>query len=276
MNKVNQAIKEWYSQDLKDRKNWYSSVAAAYNQARPRYHQKLINRVIELTQLPPNATILEIGCGPGNATVAFAELGFSLVCIEPSQDMYEFAKQNCAKYPNVEFINTSLEEYSPEEKRFDAVLAANSIHWIPPEVSYPKIAKALKDDGYLILLWNMLPEPNFQTYQILQEVYTKYAPSIQKYEGSISQTETLKGFEEIVINSGFFKDIISESIQCEAIYSIDNYLLLLNTLSHYRKLGESNLETLFTALREKIAQHCGETIPIYYLSAFHLAKKILQ
>jgi SAM-dependent methyltransferase len=150
MNNLNEVIKQWYSQDLKDRKNWYSSVAVAYNQARPHYPQTLINRVIELTQLPPNARILEIGCGPGNATVSFAELGFSLVCIEPSPDMYEFAKQNCAKYPNVEIINTSLEEYSLEEKTFDAVLAANSLHWIPPEVSYPKIAKALKDKGYLM------------------------------------------------------------------------------------------------------------------------------
>jgi hypothetical protein len=121
----------------------------------------------------------------------------------------------------------------------------------------------------------MLPEPNFQTYQVLQEVYTKYAPSLQKYEGSISQAEVIKGFGKIVISSGLFTNLISESLECEKNYHIDNYLLLLNTLSHYRKLGESNLETLLTALREKIEQHYGETITVYYLSAFHLAKQIL-
>ncbi|MEG4632792.1 hypothetical protein QUB56_24925 [Microcoleus sp. AR_TQ3_B6] len=58
--------------ELEPRRSWYSAAATAYNRVRPRYPADLIQRAIELAQLPPKAKILEIGCGPGIATVEFA------------------------------------------------------------------------------------------------------------------------------------------------------------------------------------------------------------
>lgn len=40
---------------------------------RPRYPTPMMERVVDLAQLSPNAPILEIGCGPGIATTTFAE-----------------------------------------------------------------------------------------------------------------------------------------------------------------------------------------------------------
>ncbi len=113
---------------LDQRKNWYSPVADAYNRVRPRYPEVLISRVIELTQLPTDASILELGCGPGNATVTFAQKGYKLVGIEPSEAACQLAKQNCAPYPNVKIENTTFEEWELEVEKFNAVLAATSTH----------------------------------------------------------------------------------------------------------------------------------------------------
>ncbi|WP_313952279.1 class I SAM-dependent methyltransferase [Nostoc sp. FACHB-110] len=152
-------LQKYYSQELELRKNWYSPVADAYNKGRPNYNLELINRVIELTNLNPRMRILEIGCGPGNATVSFALQGVSLLCLEPSPAFCQLARQNCASYPNVEIQQTSFEEWELDLEKFDVVLAANSFHWLSPAVKYIKAAAALKDDGYLILLWNMTPQP---------------------------------------------------------------------------------------------------------------------
>ncbi|HEY9861742.1 MAG TPA: hypothetical protein V6D16_19750, partial [Candidatus Obscuribacterales bacterium] len=75
---------DWYRNDLTQRKSWYSGVAQAYYQARPRYPEVLMRRAVELAKLPVDAKILELGCGPGIATVPFAQLGYSMVCLEPS------------------------------------------------------------------------------------------------------------------------------------------------------------------------------------------------
>lgn len=265
--------KSWYSNlDLEQRKTWYSTVADAYNKTRPRYQQELIHRTVELAQLPSEATILEVGCGPGTATVAFAQLGFSMVCLEPSQESCQLARQNCAQYPNVEIRNTTFEEWELEAESFNAVLAATAFHWITPEVRYLKAAEALQHNGSLILLWNTAAQPQYEVYQVLDEVYKIHAPSLARYEERETQEESLRSVGQSVINSGRFQDLVSGQFVCEVTYSINDYLTLLNTYSPYLELDSQSRNSLFEGLREKI-QNFGGSIHLSYLSAFHIARK---
>src|SRR5919202_5909146 len=272
-------IKNWYGEvaanhTSEQRKNWYSEVADAYNKVRPRYPQELIDRAVEVAQLPSDAIILEVGCGPGIATVPFAQLGFSMVCLEPSQEACQLARQNCAQYPDVEITNTTFEEWELETNRFNAVLAATSFHWVSPEIGYPKAADALQDNGSLILLWNMTPQPPYEVYQALNEVYQTHAPSLRRYEQRATQEEQLRKFAQNVMDSGQFKDLVSEHLACEATYSIDDYLILLSTLSPYIALEPHQSNSLFEGLREILERNCTSSIQVSYLSVFPIAKKI--
>ncbi|AFZ36936.1 Methyltransferase type 12 [Stanieria cyanosphaera PCC 7437] len=273
-NHLNPWFLEFTKENLKQRKSWYSSVAEAYNQVRPGYSQEIIASAIKLAHLNPETTkILEIGCGPGNATVAFAKLGFSMICLEPNQDFCQLARQNCHNYPQVEIINTSLEEWQLIPEKFDAVLAANSWHWLPPEISYDKASQSLKDRGHLILLWNMNPEPSEEISQLLAEVYQQYAPLLFKYEGKENQ-KYLNIFADHVLNSGKFGELVTQQFPCEANYSIDHYLTLLNTMSPYLNLEPQIKNDLFTGLKEKIINNCGDNLQLFYLSACQVARTI--
>lgn len=267
-------LKNLLPQDLEQRKNWYSNVAEAYNKVRPRYPKELINRAVEIAQLPAEAAILELGCGPGIATVPFAELGFSILCLEPSKEACNLAKENCAAYPKVEIQQTTFEEWELETGRFNAVLAATSFHWINPEVGCAKAANALQGDGSLILLWNMTPQPHYDVYQNLYEIYQIYAPSLARYEDIKTQKEIVKALGQKAIESDRFKNLVSEQIPCEVTYSTDNFLLLLSTLTPYLKLDAPIRDALFAGLRKKIEQNYGGSIQINYLSAFQVAKKV--
>lgn len=276
MKNLEQQLKDYSGKDLQQRKNWYSQVADAYNRVRPRYPTQLIDRTVELAKLPADAIILEVGCGPGTATTAFAQLGFSMVCLEPSQEAFQLARQNCAPYPDVEIRNTTFEEWELETERFNAVLAATSFHWVSPEIGYSKAAAALKDNGSLILLWNTALEPNDEVYQVLNEVYQTQVPSLAQFheEQRGSQEEHLRRFGQMVIDSGQFKNLVSEQLMCEVTYSIDDYLALLSTYSPYIALDPQNRNSLFEGLKEVLEMNCGRSIQTSYLSAFHIAQKI--
>ena len=280
MVKESEKLQDWYREYIatytpEQRKKWYSEIADAYNKTRPRYPQQLINRVVELAELPAGANILEIGCGPGIATVPFAEFGFSMLCLEPSPEACQLARQNCAAYPSVEIQNLTFEEWELEAEKFNAVLAATSFHWVSPEIRYQKTAAALKNKGSLILLWNAGVLPPDEVYRVLDEVYQIQAPSLAEYHAKErgNQEESIKVFGQYVIDSGLFEGLIYEQLVCEITYSIEDYLALLKTYSVYIALDDEKRNYLLANLREALEKNCGNSIQASYLSAFHVAQK---
>ncbi|MCC5625973.1 class I SAM-dependent methyltransferase [Nostoc sp. CHAB 5715] len=274
MEDLKQTIISYSSTDLEQRKNWYSPAAEAYNKARPRYPQDLIEQVVEVAQLSTESKILEVGCGPGTATVAIAPLGCSIICLEPNPDFFQLAQHNCQPYSNVEIQNTSFEEWELKPFEFDAVLAASSFHWISPEVGYPKAANALKENGYLILLWNKELQPSYEVYQSLSQVYQVHTPSLDRYEDQKTQEYILRQLGNMAIDSGQFKDLISGQVLSEVTYTVDEYLTLLNTYSPYIKLDQKNKDSLFLELRHSIEDDFGGSLQLSYISAFHIAQKV--
>lgn len=270
----------WYgNQQLQDRKVWYSSVAEIYNQVRPRYPSVIIQHAIdeirpESIATPLPGRILEIGCGPGIATVALAEHGFSILALEPSGEAALLAQRNCARFPQVTILNQALEEWEPTQAGgFDAVVAATSIHWIPAEVAYPKVAIALKPSGTLILLWNMTMQPALNLYERFRPVYAEFAPNLGIYETRETQEASLKELGQVAIASGYFGDLTTKIVACTATYTIDDYLGLLNTYSPYLKMPSQARADLFAGLRAVIQQEVGEKLELHYLSAAQVMRK---
>jgi SAM-dependent methyltransferase len=273
MQDLTQILTSYGGKDLQVRKNWYVPAAAAYNQVRPRYPQALIEQVLGIIKLNHQAKILEVGCGPGTATLSFAPFGYALLALEPNPAFYQLARQNCAPYPNVEILNSSFEEWTVTANQFDAVLAASAFHWIPAAVGYPKAAAALSEHGSLILLWNNILQPCPEVYAYLAEVYQTYAPELDRYQSHETQEVELQALGQMGIDSGYFNNLRSGKLIAEVTYSAEEYLLLLSTYSQYLSLEAQLKQRLFEALREKIELYCGGNIQLSYLSLFHTMTK---
>ncbi|MEO1295282.1 MAG: class I SAM-dependent methyltransferase [Cyanobacteria bacterium J06636_16] len=217
--------------------------------------------------------MLEVGCGPATATVDFAQFGCSMLCLEPDPNFYKLAQQNCRHYPKVEIRNTAFEEWMLEVGKFDAVLAASSFHWIPANIGYPKAAQALHPKGCLILLWNKELQPTYEVHQHLSAIYQAHAPSLAKFEDTKTQEKILQGLGQMIADSGYFQNIVSDSVESEVIYSTDEYLMLLNTYSPYLKLDPQTREALFSGLSSRIESDFGGRLQLSYISAFHIAQR---
>ena len=86
---------------------------------------------------------------------------------------------------------------------------------ISPDIGYSKAAKALKDRGYLILLWKNELQPCDEVYQSLSKVYQVHAQSLDRYEDRETQEEILRGLGEMAIDSGQLKDLVSRQVVSE-------------------------------------------------------------
>jgi SAM-dependent methyltransferase len=262
---------DWYASfddthGSEQRQDWYSQAATAYRWARPKYPQDLVDKVFTQAGLSPQSSLLEIGCGPGIATAAFAEKGLSIVAIEPSPVACGLAHQGCRNNSKVMIINSTFENYELAPQSFDAVLAATSFHWIAPEIACQKSAAALKPGGALILLWATPPQPSEEICQYLRPIYEHYC--LDKLGEEQCRTEdyyrdNFELFAAIVNQSGYFQASAEQTAvnqnavameKHETLYSIEKYLALLSTLSPYIALEESVQNDLLADLGDRLAE----------------------
>ncbi|MGH9033880.1 MAG: class I SAM-dependent methyltransferase, partial [Acidimicrobiia bacterium] len=125
----------------------FGEVAERYDRARPSYPGELVSDVADVLGLPAWARVLEVGSGTGKATVLWADAGYEVVCLEPSEEMAAVARVNLAGHENVVIETVGLEEWTVEPDAFDLVTAAQAWHWVPAEVSIPTAHAALRAGG---------------------------------------------------------------------------------------------------------------------------------
>jgi SAM-dependent methyltransferase len=271
---IKEAVAAYAAQSVEQRGRWFSPAAAAYAATRPRYPQQLVEAVVARAGLTATSTVLEVGCGPGTATLSFAELGCRIVAIEPNPDFCLLAQQACQRFPNVEVVTTSLEEWEPHQDRFDAVVAATSFHWIPPEIAYPKAARALRQDGWLILLWNKELQPPLQTHEALRTIYRRHAPELDRpYQDAATVARILAALGQPLQESPLFRGGQQGQWLVESLLKIDDYLTLLTTYSPFLALDPAVREALLVELRQALESLHGESVPLTYTSGYLMAQR---
>lgn len=266
------AIQRISEQPLGKKKNWYSSVAHAYEATRPGYPQQLIDEVVNFCRITASSNLLEIGSGPATATIAFAETGCRIKCLEPNSQFCAVAREKLLPYRRVEVLCSSLEESSLESGVFDVVLAANSMHWVSQEVGFQKVASALRNGGFLINLWNKELFPLAPARERLEVIYQEHAIPIPVYQDAKLQHQYLGALGELMVRSGRFRLVATSSVEVFCDYTADQYIALLSTFSPYLSLPSDQRDSLFAAIRRYI-DDSGSMIPLSYLSAYHIGMK---
>jgi SAM-dependent methyltransferase len=197
------------------------------------------------------------------------------VAIEPNPEFCLLAEESCQRFPNVDVVTTSLEEWEPQQERFDAVLAASSFHWIPPEIAYPKAAGSLREYGWLILLWNKELQPPIQTHEVLRAIYRRHAPELERpYEDAGTVAGILEILRQPLEDSPLFQAVHRGLVLVERSLLIDDYLTLQTTYSPFLALDPDVQSALTSDLRRALQQIHGDTVPLTYTSAYQMAQRV--
>ena len=117
-----------------------------YDRTRPSYPPALIERIVAAA---PGRRFLEVGCGTGIATRLFRAAGCDVLGLDADPRMP--AADEIARF----------EEWDPAGRTFDAVVAAQTWHWIDPVAGAAKAFAVLRPGGLLALFWNV-PRPAAQ------------------------------------------------------------------------------------------------------------------
>ncbi len=101
----------------------YDQIGPDYTRTR-RSDTRILRKLIELLQLPPGSSIVDVGAGTGNYSNALADHGYNVLALEPSRSMREQAQ----RHPKVCWIAGVAESIPLADAAVDAVVAILSYH----------------------------------------------------------------------------------------------------------------------------------------------------
>lgn len=126
----------------------YDTIGTNYNTTR-KADPYLFSRLHTLLYPSPKETYLDIGCGTGNYTSAFAKKGYRFIGIDPSVEMLEKAeKQN----KTVTWRIGKAENIELSEKSVDGIIASLTLHhWQDLNQGFSELNRVLKPNGKIII-----------------------------------------------------------------------------------------------------------------------------
>lgn len=246
----------------------FDAAAASYQDARPDYPTELYDDLLELTGLTPPARLLEIGPGPGKATLPFARRGFRITAIELGAELAEQARRNLAAFPGVDVVTSTFEEWDARHE-YDLVYAATAWHWIDPATKYDKAAELLRPRGHLAV-WgatHAFPagwDPFFAEIQkVYEEIGENKADDRFPPPAPDEVTDPVAGE---MAASGRFEVVGERRYVWGLRYTVDQYLALLDTFSGHIAMGPAKRGRLYGEIRRLIGERPDGMLTRHWIS----------
>jgi len=227
---------------------------------------RLLDRAI-----PGDARIVEVGCGTGQATKSFARRGFRILATDPGPEMLRGARESLTGVGNVEFLETTFEAFPLRQYAFRLIIAAQSWHWVSPEVRFAKAASVLSPDGVLAVFGHVpvgLPTPLLAAFK---EIYLrqtgKWGPPPEAW---YLPAGPFKGwFDE----SGLFGPVQHKSYPWIWQHTTSSYTDLLRTRSDHRMLEAAKRDAVLDEIANAIDEH-GGALDVNYETHLYIARRL--
>src|SRR3954466_4385062 len=88
----------------------FDEVPELYDRVRPGYPDELFTDLASSTGMGAGTSVLEVGCGTGQATRSLAQLGCSVTAVEPGAGLAALARQRLAAFGDVTVETSTFEE----------------------------------------------------------------------------------------------------------------------------------------------------------------------
>jgi SAM-dependent methyltransferase len=255
----------------------FGEVAEQYDRSRPSYPDAIVDDLVELAGLGPGRRVLEVGAGTGKATAMFAARGIPVLALEPSPEMAAVARRKLEPYPEVELVQSEFERWDPHGAEFSLIYAAQSWHWIRPELGYVRARAALAPGGWLAAFWNRPRWERVKLRDKLASVYATHAPELEPdnpmHPAGTLAPEQQDDWEREIARATGLDDAQIRNYDWSCEYSAEEYRQLLETHSDTRMLSEERRAGLLTAVAREIERHGGR-LQISYVTRLGLARAV--
>ena len=250
----------------------FDQIAGLYDHARSGYPMALFADVTAAAGLSPGDRMLEVGCGTGKATEGFAAKGLDILALDPGSGMIDAARRRLAAYVPARFTETTFEAWRVQPGAFKLVAAAQSWHWVAPDIRFAKAAQALAPSGALAVFGNVQMDAPSPLREALNEIYLRRAPELggRPPEHSYLPDGPFQAYFE---QSGLFGPVSHKAYAWVRRFSAQSYVEYLASISRYQMLEASRRETLLISIGEAV-EACGGEFDLPHETHLYMAMKL--
>jgi hypothetical protein len=176
-----------------------------------------------------------------------------------------------AGFGNVEFLETTFEALPANRATFRLIIAAQSWHWVTPEVRFSKAAEMLSRDGALAVFGHVpvgLPAP------LLDQLKEIYLRQIGKWGPPPESWYLPTGpFEGWFHQSGLFETVEHRCYPWKWQHTTSSYTDYLRTRSDHRMMEPAKREEVLGEIGKAIDGH-GGPFDVDYETRLYIARRI--
>ncbi|RUR84643.1 class I SAM-dependent methyltransferase [Chlorogloeopsis fritschii PCC 9212] len=157
---------------FRNKKQLFDHWAPSYDWLFPSvFYQAIHKRLLEYVNLPPQANVLDLGCGTGRLLNRLADRFPDLrgTGLDLSSQMLRVARRSNRHHPRLIYIEGKAESLPFADGQFDAVFNTISfLHYPEPKQVFAEVARVLKEGGSFYLADTSIPnQAELQFKQII-------------------------------------------------------------------------------------------------------------
>ena len=136
----------------------FDQAAVAYERGRPSYPVAAVDWLMERTGMTAPWVVVDLAAGTGKLTRLLLTTGAKVIAVEPVAGMRRVLG---SRVPGVEVVAGTAENIPLPGGSVDLVSVGQAFHWFDVPAALAEIHRALRQEGWLALVWNrrLLDEP---------------------------------------------------------------------------------------------------------------------
>jgi SAM-dependent methyltransferase len=139
-----------FSQELITRSGYLNEgFADVYDKYRPPPPPEVLDVLAFVAGVEPSSLVIDLGCGTGLSTRAWADRAREAVGVEPNPRMIQRARASTGQ-PNVRYVEAFAAETGLPPGQANLVASWQAFHWMQPQPVLTEAARLLRDGGVFV------------------------------------------------------------------------------------------------------------------------------